>query len=147
LGQANSLKIEIDFLQNVVLAPLELDYENIYGIKTKVRIMDIREIAAEKIRAMNDRIRYRDFYDFTMIFLKLKLDLGEVIELVKQKEIRKSISPSNILSNWRLAKEDKTNELSAIYFTEELADEQVIEQLLKLDFPDFKPPAVKTYEK
>lgn len=147
LGQVNSLKIEIDFLQNVVLAPLELDYENIYGIKTKVRIMDIREIAAEKIRAMNDRIRYRDFYDFTMILLKLKLDLGEVIELVKQKEIRKSISPSNILSNWELAKADKANELSAIYFTEELVDEQVTEQLLKLDFLNLEPTVVKTYEK
>lgn len=147
LGQPNSLKVEVDFLQNVVLAPLELDYENIYGIKTKVRVMDIREIAAEKIRAMNDRIRYRDFYDFTMIFIKLKLDLEDVIELVKQKEIRKSISPSNILSNWNLAKKDKANELSAIYFTEELADEQVAEQLQKLNFPELASTVVKTYKK
>lgn len=144
LGQANSLKVEIDFLQNVVLAPMELDYENIYGIKTKMRVMDIREIAAEKIRAMNDRIRYRDFYDFTMIFVKLKLDLKEVIELVKQKEIRKRISSNNILSNWNLAKKDKANELSAIYFTEKLADEQVTEQLQKLNFPELAPTVRKS---
>jgi predicted nucleotidyltransferase component of viral defense system len=143
LGQANSLKVEIDFLQNVVLAPLELDYENIYGIKTKVRVMDIREITAEKIRAMNDRVRYRDFYDFTMILLKLNIDLKEIVELVKKKEVRKTISPSNILSNWELAKMDKINELSAIYFTEELSDKQVIEQLQKLNFLDIEPIIVK----
>ena len=64
LGMTNSLKIEIDFFQNIILPPLKLDYKNIYGVKTKVRVMDIREIAAEKIRAMNDRARYRDYYDY-----------------------------------------------------------------------------------
>ncbi|MBI2436907.1 MAG: nucleotidyl transferase AbiEii/AbiGii toxin family protein [Candidatus Magasanikbacteria bacterium] len=59
--------MEIDFLQNVILPPIEMDYHNAFGVKTKVRVMDIREIAAEKMRAMNDRVRYRDFYDFTMI--------------------------------------------------------------------------------
>lgn len=143
LGQPNSLKVEIDFLQNVILPTKDLDYINEYGVKTKVRVMDIREIAAEKIRAMNDRVRYRDFYDFTMIFLKLKLDLVEVVDLVKRKEIRKSISKTNILSNWELAKNDKTNELSAIYFTEELNDEDVYNILLKLDFDELLPNVEK----
>jgi len=67
LGQSNSLKIEIDYLQNVILPPIEIDYQNIYGVKTKTRVMDIREIVAEKIRAMSDRARYRDYYDFVMI--------------------------------------------------------------------------------
>ncbi|NLZ97161.1 MAG: nucleotidyl transferase AbiEii/AbiGii toxin family protein, partial [Candidatus Magasanikbacteria bacterium] len=55
LGQPNSLKIEVDYLQNVVLPPVEKNYHNFYGINTKVRVMDIREIMAEKIRAMSDR--------------------------------------------------------------------------------------------
>ncbi|MBU3924570.1 hypothetical protein KJ854_01385 [Patescibacteria group bacterium] len=70
--------------------------------------------------------------------MKLKLDLEEVIELVKRKEIRKNISLKSILSNWELAKKDKINELSAIYFAEELADEQIFEQLKKLDFAEIK---------
>ena len=134
LGQANSLKVEIDFLQNVVLPPIEMDYHNAYGIKTKVRVMDIREIAAEKIRAMNDRVRYRDFYDFVMICLKLNIDLAEVLELVKQKEVRNPISPHNILSNWQRAREDKDNEKLAIHYTEELSDEQVVDRLNRLRF-------------
>lgn len=134
LGLPGSLKVEIDFLQNVILLPLELDYQNVYGVKTKVRVMDIREIAAEKIRAMNDRVRYRDFYDFAMILLKLKIDLKEVEALLPKKEIRKTISPQNIINNWRLAQQDKTREASSIYFFEELSDEQIEEQLNKLDF-------------
>ncbi|MFH1048207.1 MAG: hypothetical protein V1732_00910 [Patescibacteria group bacterium] len=70
--------------------------------------------------------------------MKLKLDLEEVIDLVKQKEVRKNISPKNIISNWELAKKDKINELSAIYFAKELADEQIFEQLKKLDFAEIK---------
>jgi predicted nucleotidyltransferase component of viral defense system len=142
LGQPNSLKVEADFLQNVVLPPQDLNYQNEYGVETKVRVMDIREIAAEKVRAMNDRVRYRDFYDFVMIFLKLNIDPKKVIELVGKKEIRKAISLENILGNWELAKKDKTSESLAIYFTEELSDDQVLAQLQKLNLPDFKPNVV-----
>lgn len=134
LNQSNSLKVETDFLQNVILPPKEIDYHNEYGVTTKVMVMDVKEIAAEKIRAMNDRVRYRDFYDFTMICTKLNVDLKEVVELVKRKEIRKDITPSNILGNWNLAKQDKTNELLSIHFTEELSNERIETQIEKLDF-------------
>ena len=130
LVQENSLKVEIDFLQNVVLPPLELNYKNVYGVKTKVRVMDIREIAAEKIRAMNDRVRYRDFYDFAMIMKKLDVNASEVVGLVKQKEIRKAISRENILNNWQLAKQEKKREFASIYYSEEAPDMEM-EKMLK----------------
>lgn len=139
LGQSNSLKIEVDFFQNVILPPLEMDYQNAYGVKTKVRVMDIREIAAEKIRAMNDRVRYRDFYDFTMICLKCNVDLAEVVELVRKKEIRKIISPRNIIENWKLAKIEKANELMAIHYSQGIMDEDIERQLLRLQFTDCVP--------
>ena len=136
LEQSNSLKVEIDFLQNVVLPPKEMDYKNEYGIKIRVRVMDIKEIAAEKIRAMSDRVRYRDFYDFSIIVKKLKPDLKEVTELIRQKEIRKPISPNSVLSNWNLAKTDKTNELQSIYYSEELTESEIEGYLKTLDFPE-----------
>jgi len=139
LNLANSLKVEIDFLQKVILPPLELDYQNVYGVKTKVRVMDVREIAAEKIRAMNDRVRYRDFYDFAMIMLKLNIDLREVEELLPRKEVRKLMSPDNIKNNWRLAKQEKLEELSTIYFSEELSNEKIESQLNKLQFTSLYP--------
>lgn len=136
LQQANSLKVEIDFLQNVILPPHEMDYHNAYGVKTKVRVMDILEIAAEKIRAMNDRVRYRDFYDFTMICLKLDVDIEEAVALVRRKEVRKIISQRTILSNWQLARTDKSNELIAINFSEELSNESIEACLKRLQFTD-----------
>lgn len=109
---------------------MELDYKNVYGVKTKVRVMDIREIAAEKIRAMNDRVRYRDFYDFFMIIKKLAVNFGEITNLVRQKEIRKIISKENILNNWQLAKQEKIGESQQIYYSEEAADKE-IEKILE----------------
>jgi len=61
------MKIEIDYCQNVVLPPREMEYHNHYGVDARAMVMDIQEIVAEKIRAINDRVRYRDFYDFSMI--------------------------------------------------------------------------------
>lgn len=134
LIQPNSLKVEIDFLQNVVLPPIEMDYQNVFGVKTKVRVMDIREIAAEKIRAMNDRARYRDFFDFVIISNKLKINLKEMLDLVRQKEIRKTISQDNILNNWGVAKLDRQEDLQTIYLTKELSDGEIENALNELHF-------------
>lgn len=138
LGLPNSLKVEIDFFQNVVLPPLTKDYHNVYGVKTKVWVMDIREIAAEKIRAMNDRIRYRDFYDFTMIISQLGLSIKEVLKLVRRKEVRQVISRHNILGNWELAKQEKLQEYSSIAYSEELEDRIIENTLGKLKFTDIR---------
>lgn len=138
LGQTNSLKVEVDFLQNVILPPLELDYQNVYGVRTKVRVMDIREIAAEKIRAMSDRVRYRDFFDFTMIMKKIPVNLDEVLELVRKKEIRQIITKKNILENWQLAKQEKNKDVASIYYIEQLSDEEIENELNKFSFKVIK---------
>ena len=51
-----------------------------------------------------------------------------------QKEIRKPISPQTILSNWQLAKKEKINELTAIYYSEEPPDEDIEKRLKQLKF-------------
>jgi predicted nucleotidyltransferase component of viral defense system len=116
-----------------VLPSLEIDYKNIYGVKIKVRVMDIREITAEKISAMSDRARYRDYYDFVMIKRNLKIDINEVLNLVRKKEIRKTI-----YKNWDIAKLDKQAESLTIYFTKELSDKEIEKELKKLKFGDIE---------
>jgi len=138
LIQPNSLKVEIDFLQNVILPPQKIKYQNIWGLNFDVNVMDVHEIVAEKIRAMNDRVRYRDFYDFTMINKIISINIKKVISLVKQKEIRKPINPKNIFGNWQLALKEKQNELQSIYFSEDLTTKQVESSLSKLNFPTVK---------
>ena len=132
LDQPNSLKFEIDFIQNVVLPPKQMKYTNVWGFDIMVNVMDIREIFAEKLRAMSDRARYRDFYDFYLISEQYNLDMIETINLVKQKEIRKPISKESILRNWKVVSEQKEEEINLIYYRQDIFNnEQGIEKLLK----------------
>lgn len=66
LGQANSIKIDIDLKQKLVLPARQANFKNIYGIEAPVMVMQLKEILAEKIRAINERARYRDFYDLAL---------------------------------------------------------------------------------
>jgi predicted nucleotidyltransferase component of viral defense system len=130
LAMPASLKLEIDFIQNVVLPANTLAYKNAYGVDVQVQVMDIQEMCSEKIRAMNDRFRYRDFYDFGMIMKKYKFDLSAIMELLKRKEIRKPLSLNNILEHWRLASQAK--DIAQIYVTHEISDEEIEAQLKRL---------------
>jgi predicted nucleotidyltransferase component of viral defense system len=130
LIQPNSLKVEIDFIQNVVLPPCDKIYRNVWKVDTKANVMDIREICAEKIRAASGRARYRDFYDLALLFKDFKFDLGEIIKLIESKEIRESITQRSMLENWELAKKEKETESLNIYYNKEVKDSK-IEELLK----------------
>lgn len=134
LGQPNSLKLEIDYLQDVVLPPKDVEYNNVWGIQTKVRVMDIREICAEKIRTISDRARYRDFYDLFLILNNHNLDITEILSLVRQKEIRKPISKESIFANWEIVTNNKKQEASMIYYSQEVKDGDIKEMFGKLPF-------------
>jgi predicted nucleotidyltransferase component of viral defense system len=103
--------------------------------------MDIREIYAEKIRAMSQRARYRDFYDFYLVTQEHRIDLDETIRLVQQKEMRKPISKASILRNWRIASEQRREEIDLIYYGHDIfSNEQGIEELLvRLPFETIDP--------
>ncbi len=83
---------------------------------------------------MNDRVRYRDFYDFTMILKKIGVDLDEVLDLMRIKEIRQPIIKQNILNNWDLAKQEKIKDFTTIQYTEELDSDAIKRELEKLSF-------------
>ncbi len=125
LGQPNSLKVEIDFLQNVVLPAKDISYKNTWGIKTKVHVMDAKEICAEKIRATGERARYRDFYDLFLLLKKFKFNLQEIKDLINQKEIRNPITDITIAANWTVAKKEKERELESIYYAGDVSDSNI----------------------
>lgn len=132
LDQPNSLKFEIDFLQNVVLPAKQMPYINVWGVEVMVNVMDIREIYAEKLRAMNDRARYRDFYDFYLLTQEHHLNLDDAIGLVKQKEVRKPISLESILQNWRVVSEKRNDEIDVVYYQHDVFNNsQWVEDMLK----------------
>lgn len=139
LSQPNSLKLEIDFIQNVVLPPSKLEYKNVWKVDTKVSVMDIKEICAEKIRASSERVRYRDFYDLFQIMKNYDLDLNEIVDLMKKKEARKFLSQDSILVNWGIAKQEKVGESQKIYYSEVVDDLEMEEMLKKLDIGVIEP--------
>lgn len=130
LGFPNSIKLDFDVLQNVLLPVQEILYRTAWGIEFPVRVMDIREICAEKIRAMSDRARYRDFYDTYLILKTYPLNLDEINGIIRQKEIRKTISKTNILQNWGITREQKEVEEQIIYYSQPV-ENALIEEMIK----------------
>lgn len=136
LVQPNSLKVEIDFLQNVLLPPTILKYKNVWGLDFEVNVMDMKEICAEKIRAMSDRARYRDFYDLFLLLEKYQPDLSEIIGYIKQKEIRKPITKESIKNNWQVVVTQKDLEMNQIFYSRIVADKQLEEMIANLPFTE-----------
>ncbi len=138
LGLPNYLKLEIDYIQDVILPAKDLEYQNVWGVETKVKVMDLREICAEKIRAMSDRARYRDFYDLFMIFKNFPMDINKIKELIKIKEIRKPISQKSILANWEIAKQERNGDVEKIYYREGVEDKDIVKFIGQLKIGEIK---------
>lgn len=133
LGQPNSLKVEIDFLQNTLLPSKKMPYHNAWGLNFEVQIMDIKEICAEKIRATSSRARYRDFYDLFLLLEKYPLNLKEIVGYIREKEIRNPISKASILENWSVVGTQKAKEMTQIYYSCPVDDSKI--QSLINDIP------------
>jgi len=134
LGFPNSIKVDIDVLQNVILPVQEMTYLTVWGIEFPVRVMDIREICAEKIRAMSDRARYRDFFDFYLILKNNKIDLQEISNYIRQKEIRNPITKTNMLQNWGITRAQKELEEKVIFYSQPIQDSLIEDLIQNLPF-------------
>ena len=132
LGLPNSLKIEIDFKQNVVLPAVVTPYHNAWNIDIKVKVMDVREICAEKIRASSDRSRYRGFYDLFVLSKNIKIDFREVIALLKQKEIRTPISKKSMIINLKNALQEENHELTQVCYAKDIKDNELEEMIREI---------------
>ena len=131
--------MEIDRLQNVVLPAVAATYANVWNLPLTVMAMDIREVCAEKIRAAGTRARYRDFYDLFLIFDSFQPDLGEIIGLLRQKEVRAPITPEGIARNWQRAKQESLNELRAIHCTRQVEEQEIQALVDSLRFDPVMP--------
>ncbi len=140
LTLANSLKVEIDRQQNVLLPPKLIKYNNVWGLDFTVRVMDAREICAEKIRAMSDRARYRDFYDFFLLLETQHINLDEMITYVGKKEIRKPITKANIYRNWMVVGTQKAAEMGQVHYSRQVDDAQIENVIEKLPFVEITSP-------
>ena len=100
--------------------------------------MDKLEICAEKIRAVSQRARYRDFYDLYFLLTDLEVGIDDAIEILKQKEIRTPVLAANITRNWSVAKEQMDRDLGSIYCSEEIADHEIEKLIQSISFEDIE---------
>jgi predicted nucleotidyltransferase component of viral defense system len=136
LETPNSIKVEVDKLQNVYLQPLAKQYKNVWGVDFEVSVMDPIEICAEKIRACNERFRYRDFYDLFMLLKYLQIDIEQAIKILPKKEIRKDISKVNVLKHLDYALEEISKNSDTVYYKEKCENSDLKNFFNKLQIPD-----------
>ena len=120
LQQPSSISVNINTNQKVLWETKKSKYENNYGVDVEVNLMNIKEIAAEKIRTLNERIRARDLYDFYFIKNKFNLDLKEIIAILSKKEIFKPLSKDNIGWNIKTILETYNMEMERLYYREHI---------------------------
>lgn len=72
------------------------------------------------------------FYDICLILDAHKIDLGEAIGLVKQKEIRRPITKANVEQNWKIILTQKETEMEQIYYSRKVEDSAIGEMIKSL---------------
>ncbi|NMB62747.1 MAG: nucleotidyl transferase AbiEii/AbiGii toxin family protein [Chloroflexi bacterium] len=139
LGQPGNIKVEVDFQQNVVLPAKTVIYENVWGVNASPKVMDKREICAEKVRATAQRARYRDFYDLYFLLHELKIDQIEMMNLLCKKEIRTPITKANMVKNWTIAKEQQLKDMGSIYCRKTVENLLIEKMIDTLEFDKITP--------
>ncbi len=129
LRQANSIKLDVDLTQELILPAEKAEYGNVYGAPVTVLAMSLKEICAEKVRAINERARYRDFYDLAMIMKTNGLNPKGIIKILKDKELRKPLSQDSIHENLKIAEEAKSSGAESLHYSEELGEAEMEESL------------------
>ena len=129
LGQPNSIKLDVDLTQELILPAEKAEYKNVYGVPVTVSAMAVKEIYAEKVRAVNERARYRDFYDLAMMTRPKDFEPEEILEILKRKELRKPLSKDSVLENLEVAEEAKRSGAESLFYRQETNEGEMKETL------------------
>ncbi len=125
LAQPDTIEVDVNTNQKVLLEPKTMEYRNYYGIKLSCPVMDKEEIFAEKIRTLNDRARPRDPYDLVILQKKLGLKLEEGLALLSKKEMFQPLSKKSIAENLRISQERFADEMKELYYREPVSKAQI----------------------
>jgi predicted nucleotidyltransferase component of viral defense system len=125
LGQPDTIEIDINTNQKVLLKPRMMEFRNYYGVQLLCSVMDINEIFAEKIRTLNDRARPRDPYDLVLLQKKFGLKIEDGLTLLTKKEMYRPLDRERIAENLRISLERFENEMEELYYRESVSKEEI----------------------
>ena len=83
---------------------------------------------------MSDRARYRDFYDLFLLLEKYPLNLTRNYWIHGTKRNQKNDYENNILKNWLVIGTQKEAEMTQIYYSRTVDDEQIKAMIGNLPF-------------
>jgi predicted nucleotidyltransferase component of viral defense system len=111
----------------LLLPPADLIFQSSYGDPFPLRVMQVAEIAAEKLRALSMREATRDVYDLWVIATRQLVDARQVAKLVPHKlqTVHLVLSPETLTGHLAAVEPVWVNEL----------------RLLMPDVPDFSQVA------
>ncbi|MEI7905229.1 MAG: nucleotidyl transferase AbiEii/AbiGii toxin family protein [Candidatus Firestonebacteria bacterium] len=121
----NSIFVNVNTNQKVLLKTKRLKYINNYGLDFICAVLDEKEIFAEKIRTLNERTKPRDYYDLAMLKRYYKIELAECLALAKRKELHIPLSKEHMLKNIKLTMTAYEREMNELYYGEEVKKEEV----------------------
>jgi predicted nucleotidyltransferase component of viral defense system len=135
-GDYHSTKLDINNHSKLLLPPHCHPYRNPYGIEFSVLTMDVKELAAEKLRAMNGRTEYRDFYDFTNLMLEYTLDYDDVVALFMDKQSLFPKQKDRIIVHWEIIKANKSSFFEHAIYNKTINNSLIEAVLDDLQIPD-----------
>lgn len=127
LAQPDTIAVDINTNQKVLLEAETMEYRNYYGVKLSCPVMDKKEIFAEKIRALNERARPRDVYDLVMLRKKLGVKTAEGLALLAKKEMFRPLDKKSIAENLRISLERFDAEMEELYYRELVSKTEIDE--------------------
>lgn len=135
LGQSDSIEVDINTNQKILVEPKTMEYRNYYGIKLSCLVMDIIEIFAEKIRTLTDRARPRDPYDLVMLQKKFGIKVKDGLKLLARKELHNPLDKRKIEENLRICMDRFEDDMKELYYREPINKEEVkklADEILKM---------------
>ncbi len=125
LSQPDTIEVDINTNQKVLLEPKTMEYKNYYGLRFSCLVMDIKEIFAEKIRTLNDRARPRDPYDLVILQKKFGINIRETLALLAKKEMHNPLNKRRIEENIRISLDRFEVEMKELYYREPVTKEEI----------------------
>lgn len=125
LAQPDTIEIDVNTNQKVLLKPKTMNYRNCYGVNLSCLVMDENEIFAEKIRTLNDRARPRDPYDLVILRKRFGFKIKDGLALLGNKELHKPLDRERISENLRISLDRFENEMKELYYREPVSKEEI----------------------
>lgn len=127
LAQPDTIEVDININQKVLLEPKIMEYRNYYGVKLLCPVMNEEEVFAEKIRTINDRARPRDPFDLVILQKKLGLKIDAGLALLAKKEMFRPLDKKRIAENLRISQERFDDDMEELYYRERVSKAEIKE--------------------